>query len=364
MIFQDNAVKEYLKNVYFVTGTPCGGKTTISRELARRHNLLVYDIDEQFEKHQKISDAAFQPAMNKNFKDADEFFGRTVDEYKKWSLDNTREQLDFVLLDLIRLSQNQIVLCDCHLTMEQAEQITEPSRIVFLIKEPSNIIDDYCNRPDHQGFSDFINSASNIEKAKETCNATLRSLNEKLYCDIKASGYFWIERTPQSTVDETADNVQRYFGLVSLPEIKKVDRNTELADELVRFVENFSWEEVREHTLQVLRNWEFSEWETMFVAVADNQIVGMASIAKTDYYPLPEIYPWVSSVFVAEEYRGHRISEKLIEAVNQYAKSLGFKETYIPSEHIGLYEKYGYHYVRDIVNYGNGIDRLYVKQLD
>lgn len=36
MIFQDNVIKEYLKNVYFITGTPCGGKTTISRELAKR----------------------------------------------------------------------------------------------------------------------------------------------------------------------------------------------------------------------------------------------------------------------------------------------------------------------------------------
>ncbi|XCP86497.1 AAA family ATPase [Roseburia hominis] len=44
MIFQDNVLKEYLKNVYFVTGTPCGGKTTVSRELAKRHNLVVYDI--------------------------------------------------------------------------------------------------------------------------------------------------------------------------------------------------------------------------------------------------------------------------------------------------------------------------------
>ena len=41
MIFQDNVLKEYLKNVYFVTGTPCGGKTTISRELANRHNLIL-----------------------------------------------------------------------------------------------------------------------------------------------------------------------------------------------------------------------------------------------------------------------------------------------------------------------------------
>ena len=73
----------------------------------------------------------FKPSMNKVFKDADEFFGRTVTEYKKWLIDNTREQLDFVLLDLIRLSQNQIVLCDCHLTVEEAEKFTETSRIVF-----------------------------------------------------------------------------------------------------------------------------------------------------------------------------------------------------------------------------------------
>ena len=83
MIFQDNVIKEYLKNVYFITGTPCGGKTTISRELAKRHNLLVYVIDEQFANHLKISNAAFQPSMNKVFKDADEYFGRTVEEYKK-----------------------------------------------------------------------------------------------------------------------------------------------------------------------------------------------------------------------------------------------------------------------------------------
>lgn len=213
MIFQDNAIKEFLKNVYFVTGTPCGGKTTISRELAKRHNLLVYDIDEQFAKHQKLSNAAFQPAMNKTFKNADEYFGRTVEEYKKWLLDNTREQLDFVLLDLIRLSKNQIVLCDCHLTMEQAQKITEPSRIVFLIKEPSNIIDDYCNRPDHQDFFRFISSASDVEKAKEKCNTTLRSLNEKYYSDIKESDYFWLERTSESTVEETVKNVERYFRM-------------------------------------------------------------------------------------------------------------------------------------------------------
>ena len=95
----------------------------------------------------------------------------------------------------------------------------------------------------------------------------------------------------------------------------------------------------------------------------NGEIVGMASIMKTDYYPLPELYPWVSSIFVTEAYRGQRISGKLIDFANVYAKEIGFDRTYIPSEHVGLYEKYGYHYLKDIVNYGGGTDRLYVKEL-
>ena len=151
--------------------------------------------------------------------------------------------------------------------------------------------------------------------------------------------------------------------IIDALEIRKVEKDTELVDKLLDFVENFSWEDVKEHALWMINNWVFTDWEAVIVAMVDGQIVGMTTIMKTDYYPVPEIYPWISSVFVTEEYRGHRISEKLIDFANEYAKEIGFDRTYIPSEHIGLYEKYGYHYLKDIVNYGNGIDRLYVKGL-
>ena len=115
-----------------------------------------------------------------------------------------------MLLDLIRLSQNQIVLCDCHLTIEQAEAITDPSRIVFLIKEPSKLIEDYCNRKDHQDFNAYINSTSDVTQAKKTCNETLRRLNEEKYTMIKNSHYFWLERDQNSTVEETVQKVGAY----------------------------------------------------------------------------------------------------------------------------------------------------------
>ena len=126
-------------------------------------------------------------------------------------IDNSREQLDFVLLDLIRLSQDQIVLCDCHLTVEEAEKITDISRVVFLIKDPANLVEDYCNRPDHQDFSDYINSSTNVENAKTICNKTLQIINTENCDKIKNSHYFWLERNKDSTVDETVYKVEQHF---------------------------------------------------------------------------------------------------------------------------------------------------------
>ena len=37
---------------------------------------------------------------------------------------------------------------------------------------------------------------------------------------------------------------------------------------LLEFVKNFSWEEVKEHTVRVIQNWEFEEWETPFIAMS------------------------------------------------------------------------------------------------
>lgn len=146
-------------------------------------------------------------------------------------------------------------------------------------------------------------------------------------------------------------------------EILKVEKGTDIAKKLLFFVKNCSWIEVKEHITSMIENWDFSDWETMFVATVNGEIVGMCSLMKTDYYPLPNIFPWLSSVFVTEDFRGKRISESLIEFANNYAALNGFDKTYIPTEFEGLYEKYGYHCIQEITNYGGGTDRLLVKEI-
>ena len=84
----------------------------------------------------------------------------------------------------------------------------------------------------------------------------------------------------------------------------------------------------------------------------------------TKVQTLPDVCPWVSCIFVSEEYRGRKISGDLIEHANEYLKECGFGRSYISSEFFGLYEQYGYVYLGDIVNYGGGTDHLFVKDFE
>lgn len=105
-------------------------------------------------------------------------------------------------------------MCDCHLTVAQALAFSEQARVVFLIKDPSNLVDEYGNRPDHQGFFQYLNSATDIEKAKQTVNITLYELNVNRIEEIKSSSFFWIERTVDSTVESTLTCVEKHLGLI------------------------------------------------------------------------------------------------------------------------------------------------------
>lgn len=212
--YLEKYTKEQFKNVYFITGTATGGKTTISKALAEKYGWLRYDVDERFDEHKKLSNPINQPNMNKTFKNADEFFLRDTNEYVQWLKGNSSEQLEFVLDDLVKLSKNQILVCDLHLTVEDAEKISNPNQIVFLVrKNNDNIIEDYCNRKSHEGFKNFINSSTNPTKAKQNCNNVLRIINKERYNSIVDSKFFFIERNENSTINNTLKLVEKHFGL-------------------------------------------------------------------------------------------------------------------------------------------------------
>ena len=68
-------------------------------------------------------------------------------------------------------------------------------------------------------------------------------------------------------------------------------------------------------------------------------------------------------MFVDEKYRGHRLSQKLISYAMSYLKTLGFHHVFLVSDHINLYEKYGFEVIdKKAAPWGN-IEKIYMRDL-
>lgn len=133
-------------------------------------------------------------------------------------------------------------------------------------------------------------------------------------------------------------------------------------NELIGFADSCSWS-AGKHLADIMRRNVFTEWESVFAAVANHEIVGFCTFLKTDFYPENKYSPWISTIFVKEPFRGRHISEKMINRVIKYAKKVGFPRVYIPSDITGFYEKFGFEKIDELVNYNGDTDNIFTKAI-
>jgi GNAT superfamily N-acetyltransferase len=66
-----------------------------------------------------------------------------------------------------------------------------------------------------------------------------------------------------------------------------------------------------------------------FVAVKDDEPLGMASIVKHDLTTRKELSPWLAAVYVSPESRNRGIGSRLVRTVMQEAETLGLERLYL-----------------------------------
>ena len=129
------------------------------------------------------------------------------------------------------------------------------------------------------------------------------------------------------------------------------------------FAEKCSWG-AGKYLAELMRKGFFKDWERVFAAFEDGSPVGFCTLTEKDeLLPKYPYTPLIGFVFVDELHRGKRISEKMIKAVLEYAKTIGYDKVYIMSGEKGLYEKYGFRYMGDFESIYGGKDQLFVIDL-
>ena len=127
-------------------------------------------------------------------------------------------------------------------------------------------------------------------------------------------------------------------------------------------IASYEWRAAK-HLARLLENGEFHSKVgkgTLYLLTDGDKLVSFASLAQRDYLDAP-YGPWIGFVHTAPEYRGHRYVGMLIDHACQVAGKHGVQTVYINTDHVGLYEKYGFTYLENRVTIFGEDSRIYVR---
>lgn len=218
MNIADNIIKHHFQNIYIITGGACGGKTTASRYLADKYDMILLDWDEQFASYQALVDPLYQPAMSKRpaFTSWEEYFMRPPEEYSEWLDATFREQTEMVIVHLIKLSGNaegKKIMVDGFFSMDILKKISDYDKVVFLLASEEVVRRDYFNRDCKRDMYECIKGLSDPEAAFENVFQTMFYKVEEGENKIRESGFKWFKREALGTDPmETIKQIEAHFG--------------------------------------------------------------------------------------------------------------------------------------------------------
>ncbi len=101
--------------------------------------------------------------------------------------------------------------------------------------------------------------------------------------------------------------------------------------------------------------------KVMILAEGD-ALTSFCTYAEKDDIQPTDLTPWIGFVYTFPEYRGHRYAGILLEEVIRMARREGMPEVYLSTDHDGLYEKYGFVYLKEMTDINGEPSRVYVKR--
>lgn len=102
---------------------------------------------------------------------------------------------------------------------------------------------------------------------------------------------------------------------------------------------------------------------TLLLLAEGDRLVSFVTLAQRDCIDDDELSPWIGFVYTFPEYRGHRHVGKLIRRCEEIAAENGVPKIFVCTDHVGLYEKYGFSYMENRVDIYGGDSRLYFKTI-
>lgn len=221
MKIENNILKHYLKNVYFITGTAYAGKSTTVKMLADRYDMIF--CGENY--HSTVSDMVATPDVQpdicyiKNLTDWKDFVTRSPEEYERWIRSTGKEAAEFEVAELISIARDKKVIVDTNISVDILKEISDYNHVAVMLAPQSMSVERFFDRndPEKRFILSVIESCENSDAVMENYKRGLALINsQKNYDEYANSGFFTVVRQDdgKDTREEVCDVIAKHFGLI------------------------------------------------------------------------------------------------------------------------------------------------------
>ena len=201
-----------LKNVYFVIGTSYAGKSTIVKNLAKKHNGLALEENYHDEKLPELDSKEFPNlTYTRDLQDWHEFIRRTPDEYVTW-INNVKKECEIVELQILEEllskaeNQDKKIFVDTNISIETLHRISDANHVLVMLSDPEISIHRFFDRPDpeKQFLYQLMLEEPDPQAALDNYREILtRICSNEEYEMLENSGFKVIYRDEDRTQEET-----------------------------------------------------------------------------------------------------------------------------------------------------------------
>ncbi len=213
--------KVYFGNAYFIIGNAYAGKSTMVKELAKRHDGIVCEENYHDNYPEELDPSEF-PCLTytRDLTDWHDFIRRSPQEYKAW-IDGVKKECEVLELRMLPeiCSKGKPVFVDTNISVETLRKIAPVDYTLVMLADPMISVRRFFERPDpeKQFLYRLIMEEPDPEYAMKNYKEGLELINSKeTYDSFLNSGFNTIIRDEKRTIEQTLTLAEKAFGLESM----------------------------------------------------------------------------------------------------------------------------------------------------
>ena len=211
-----------LSSVYFVIGTAYAGKSTLVKNLAKKHHGIALEENYHNAKLPELDSREFPNlTYTRDLEDWHEFIRRTPDEYVTW-IRNVQKECETVELQMIEelLQKPEVhgkkIFVDTNICIETLHRISDTGHVLVMLSEPEISVRRFFERPDKekQFLYQLMMEEPDPQASLDNYRKILTQVNsQEAYDELMHSGFRVLLRDEERTQGETVLLAEEIFGI-------------------------------------------------------------------------------------------------------------------------------------------------------